>query len=190
MKDDVKMIFFTADLHLGHENIIEYCARPFRTVGEMDSILISNWNAAVKPDDTVYILGDMLFCKSPEKYLTVLNGRKYLMIGNHDRSWLKYIDRTYYFEDVTLMTIVPYTKQHLLTLCHYPMMCWSGDRKGRGYMIHGHLHNGTDAEYFKFIRSNMNMLNAGVDINNFKPVTFEELLKNNQKFKKMAASIR
>ena len=50
-------------------------------------------------------------------------------------------------------------------------------------MIHGHIHNNTDAEYFELLRSMPNILNAGIDINNFKPVTFNELLKNNQKIK-------
>lgn len=52
-------IFFTADLHFWHENIIQYCQRPFASADEMNSALISNWNARVTPDDTVYILGDV-----------------------------------------------------------------------------------------------------------------------------------
>ena len=183
------MIFFTADLHFGHKNIIKYCARPFRTVGEMDSTLIVNWNTKVNADDTIYILGDMFFNSrsEPEKFLERLNGKKHLILGNHDKVWMKHMDVSRYFEDVAPMVVIPYAKQtYLLTLCHYPMMCYSGDRKGSGYMIHGHIHNRIGEDYFPLIRSNPHILNAGVDVNDFKPVTFEELIKNNQKFKKSA----
>ena len=55
------MVFFTADLHIGHANIIKLNKRPFKTIEEMDNALIDNWNAKVTPNDTVYILGDVFF---------------------------------------------------------------------------------------------------------------------------------
>ena len=185
------MIFFTADLHFCHEKIIKHCSRPFQSLGLMNSKLIGNWNATVCADDTVYVLGDMFFGggRSPNEYISLIqqfNGRKYLTPGNHDYVWMKNIDLSSCFEDVALMMEVRYDKRHILTLCHYPMMSWKDDRDDTGYMIHGHIHNRTDEDYFPYIRSNPNMLNAGVDINDFKPVTFEELVKNNQKFKKSA----
>ena len=97
---------------------------------------------------------------------------------------MKGIDLSSCFENVALMFEIDHDKQDTLTLCHYPTMSWKGDRKASGYMIHGHIHNRTDADYFPFIKANPNILNAGVDINKFKPVTFGELLKNNQRFKK------
>ena len=81
------MIFFTADLHLGHENVIQFCKRPFATTDEMDEALIGNWNSTVKAKDEVYILGDLTMRPAAEahSYLTRLNGRKYFIRGNHDR---------------------------------------------------------------------------------------------------------
>ena len=55
------MLYFTADLHLGHANIIRHCGRPFASVEDMDRCLIDNWNRRVRPEDTVYILGDLMF---------------------------------------------------------------------------------------------------------------------------------
>lgn len=55
------MIYFTADTHFGHENVIRFCDRPFSSANEMDEAMIANWNARVRGNDTVYILGDMFF---------------------------------------------------------------------------------------------------------------------------------
>lgn len=62
------------------------------------------------------------------------------------------------------------------------MMTWNGIAKG-SYHIYAHIHNNADAAYFQLLKAMPNALNAGVDINNFRPVTFAELVKNNQEFK-------
>lgn len=59
----------------------------------------------------------------------------------------------------------------------------------RSYMIHGHIHNDTSADFYPLIAARENVLNAGVDINGFRPVTFEELLENNRRILKKAAFI-
>lgn len=79
------MVYFTADLHLGHNNIIKTCNRPFSSVDEMDDILIENWNKKVKGNDTVYIVGDLIWKGiDPKPYLDRLKGKKILVRGNHD----------------------------------------------------------------------------------------------------------
>lgn len=182
------MILFTADHHFGHSNIIRHCNRPFQSVGEMDAILLYNWNKAVKQQDTVYILGDLFFrnVSSAETYLVQMNGKKHLIIGNHDKDWMKKTDLSQYFESVEHMMEIS-DGSHKITLCHYPMMAWNGVAKG-SYMIHGHIHNNMDADYSTLIRNMPTLLNAGVEINNYKPVTFNELLENNRKFKKASIS--
>jgi len=179
----VAMFYFTADHHFGHINVIRHCNRPFQSVTEMDEVLIENWNAAVSQHDTVYILGDLFFRnKVPAgEYLQRLNGKKHLIIGNHDKDWMKRTDLSLYFESVERM-IVMTEGAHRITLCHYPMMTWSGMPKG-SFMIHGHIHNSRGADYFPLLRSMPNLLNAGIDINDFKPVSFNTLIENNQKFK-------
>ena len=96
------MIFFTADLHLGHANIIKHCTRPFLSSDEMDDYLISVWNSRVCSNDNIYIIGDFIFrsVKSPEDYLKRLNGKKHLILGNHDTNWIKKIDLANYFATV------------------------------------------------------------------------------------------
>ena len=57
--------FFTSDTHFGHANIIKYCNRPFSSLEEMNSTIIRNWNEMVKPEDTVFFLGDFCFKNGP-----------------------------------------------------------------------------------------------------------------------------
>ncbi len=180
------MIYFVADTHFGHANILKLSNRPFQTIEEMDEALIANWNSRVKGNDTVYILGDLIHkSQEPEKYLRRLKGKKVLIIGNHDKTWLKKIAATKYFTTVT-----PFLELNVLnkniTLCHYPMLEWNGSRKigskKLGYLIHGHVHNRVSETYLPLYNT-PNALNAGVDVNGFKPVTLEELIENNKTFK-------
>ncbi len=55
------MVYFTADLHLGHNSIIQSCNRPFSSVEEMDETIIGNWNSRVSDVDEVYVLGDVAY---------------------------------------------------------------------------------------------------------------------------------
>jgi calcineurin-like phosphoesterase family protein len=177
------MIYFTADLHLGHSNIIRHCERPFANVEEMDETLIANWNKRVRSGDSVYILGDLIFraSASPDGYLAGLNGKKHLILGNHDKDWVKKADLERYFESVAPFAEIS-AEQQRVSLCHYPMMSWNHMAKG-AYMIHGHIHNNRNADYFPLMRKMPNLLNAGVDINGFRPVGLCELIANNENFK-------
>lgn len=86
-KGVVGLDWFIADTHFGHENIITYCGRPFKNAAEMDEVIITNWNTVVKPEDTVFHLGDFAFASKEEiaAYRSALNGRIVLIMGNHDR---------------------------------------------------------------------------------------------------------
>lgn len=88
-------VFFTSDTHFGHNNIIRYCDRPFADADEMDEALVANWNAAVKPTDTVWHLGDVALCSVSRlrEILDCLNGNIHLVIGNHERATLQLRDR-------------------------------------------------------------------------------------------------
>lgn len=79
--------FIIADLHFGHENIIKYESRPFANSTEMNNRLIELWNSVVGKDDLVYVLGDFTLSRRKEiigNLVKLLNGRKILIMGNHD----------------------------------------------------------------------------------------------------------
>ncbi len=175
------MFFFIADTHFGHSAIIDLCHRPFKCVEEMDSVMIDRWNEKVSRNDTVYVVGDLFYKhKNPEKILKQLNGKKRLVVGNHDGGWLKEVDTSHYFLSVDHLVEISDGK-HKLVLCHYPLMCWKHELKS--YMIHGHIHNNTNQPYWPTIKNNPRLLNAGADINGFEPVSFDEMLANNEYFK-------
>ena len=188
-KESVSMIYFTSDLHLGHGNIVTLCNRPFSDVDAMDTVLIENWNRKVKKNDVVYLIGDIVWDKKKVPYyLEQLSGKKILISGNHDSTWIKKEEYQKYFD-----RIVPYLEVHLnghpITMCHYPMLEWKSSREESkrklGYLIHGHIHNRIADEYRQTFL-HFNALNAGVDVNAFEPVTFDELMDNNYRFKMRA----
>lgn len=137
-------VFFTSDLHLGHESIIQMRDRPFSNVEEMDNTLIQNINSKVGKNDKLYILGDISMHISPEEANSLIrriHGRKFLILGNHDVTGQK--DECRY--DPSLFEWVGFYKRIStyelnIVMMHYPMMSWP--RMARGaVMLHGHIHS-------------------------------------------------
>ncbi|MEJ8563009.1 metallophosphoesterase [Yoonia sp. GPGPB17] len=84
-------IWYTADTHFGHENVLKFCGRPFSTVEEMDSVLIENMCDRVQENDDLWIIGDFAFgprSKDASYLRSVFDqlpgARKHLIVGNHD----------------------------------------------------------------------------------------------------------
>lgn len=171
------MIFYTADLHFASEGVIEKAGRPFASARQMDETLIKNWNAVVSEHDTVYLVGDIgnYDLPFPDEQLERLRGHKHLIRGNHDTCIADQEHLLDYFESVTDFLEIDDGAFHI-TLCHYPLVYIQG-----GYMIHGHLHNAKKRAYQLLTQLPQN-LNAGVDINDFRPVTLEQLVENNRRF--------
>lgn len=169
------MIYYTADLHFGYEPILNQ--RPFETIEEMDQTLIDNWNATVSDEDTVYIVGDFSYNggQVPAQYFSRLRGHKHLIRGNHDTPLENAQDLFRYCDTVTDFWELDDNGTHIL-LSHYPMIYDKG-----GYMIHGHLHAYRSHAY-DLLRKLPRVLNCGVDINHYRPVTLPELIQNNERF--------
>ena len=172
------MIYFTADLHFYHEKIIHHCNRPFRDLQEMNEKLILNWNSVVRPEDEVYVLGDVTM-KGPEKAFAVLSrlsGRKYLVKGNHDyfvdnADWQQY---SWVFRWVKEYHELVWNNQ-MFVLFHYPIAEWAGFFNGAIH-LHGHQHN--NPEYnLQQKQAGLKRFDVGVDANSFRPVSIEETVK-------------
>jgi calcineurin-like phosphoesterase family protein len=149
-------VFFTADLHLGHKNIIGYCNRPFSTGGEMDAKIISSINETVGQNDILYVIGD--FC---HKGGTALSYRErivcenvHIILGNHDEP-TKF---TSGFSSVSDQKMILYVNQKIF-MCHYPMRSWSGSYR-KSWMLYGHVHGRLHRED---VASGTLTLDVGVD---------------------------
>ena len=156
------MIYFTSDMHFGHRNIINLCQRPFSSAEEMDNCMIQNWNNTIKNNDEVYILGDIAWGDTDD-YLKQLNGKKYLVKGNHDKiqssEYLRWIKDYHEFK---------YNGVRII-LCHYPIEEWNGYFRGSVH-LHGHQHNHIPVTADRRI-------DVGVDAWNFCPVSIERLIR-------------
>jgi calcineurin-like phosphoesterase family protein len=175
------MKYYISDLHLGHENIIKLCNRPFKSVEDMDRILIDNWNSVITPDDEVYILGDLVFraSNSPLDYFKKLNGKKYLIKGNHDNIRA---DWRPYFEWIRDYAEIKDNGKDVI-LFHYPIVEWN---KFFRHSIHlyGHIHNSTNNQAYKILKKISNSYNVGADVIGFTPRTLDEVIKFNEEFNK------
>lgn len=186
------MDYYISDTHFGHANVIRMCERPFADIDEMNEALIQKWNERVTNADRVYILGDLFFGKITAgdilSILKRLKGKKHLVIGNHDDSWMRKLknegiellrdgEGNGYFESISDMLTVqtPFGKA---ILCHYPLMSFRAK-----WQIHGHIHGNTNMNYWPLLETMDHSLNASVEINDYRPVTFEGLVQNNWRFK-------
>jgi len=170
------MIYFTSDLHFYHENAIKFTDRPYSNADEMNEALIENWNRRIHPNDEVYILGDVTM-QGPLKAMAVLrhlNGRKYLVRGNHDL----FVDKQA-FDKTIFEWVKDYHRLNIdkkqLILFHFPIEDW--DRKKYGSIhLHGHIHS-TPEYNLENAKNGILRYDVGVDANNMMPVSIEEIFE-------------
>jgi calcineurin-like phosphoesterase family protein len=185
------VIWFTSDLHFSHQNVIGYCNRPYASIDEMNEELIRNWNQCVSPTDEIYCLGDVSMSFKPiELYSARLNGKKYLVPGNHDfchsvhkksknpesrARWVSNYEQNGWIV-LPEQTTLEISGVGAVNLCHLP---YAGDHVGEErypdkrpaddgkWLLCGHVHN--------HWKQKDRMINVGVDVWDMKPVSVDEL---------------
>jgi calcineurin-like phosphoesterase family protein len=182
--DKAEGIFFTSDHHFGHHNIIHHAKRPFATTDEMNEAMIHHWNERVKPQDTVFHLGDLTLNAEARPYLEQLNGTIHLVAleWHHDKAWLKkQKNKPPLFSksglEVKLLPALILLKVNAfkidrfalpITLSHYPLAEWEASHYG-GWQLHGHSHGN-----YRDPKSRA-CVDVGVDRQGFYPVSLLEL---------------
>lgn len=181
--------WFTSDTHFGHARILEFekGLRPFKDLDEMNEQLVHNWNEVVKPDDKIIHLGDFSL-GGPTVFHSILprlNGRITLVGGNHDtRKLSEYVD---YFERV----VGAWEIGQKIIATHIPVHTSQLEERWN-LNIHGHLHSHIiENEVVTYWNGHPNIskepdtryYNAGVDLNNLKPISLCEILSNIDKIK-------
>ncbi len=157
--------WFTADTHFGHKNIIKYCKRPFSSVTHMNNTLIRNWNERVKPDDAVIFLGDFVFQSGKENvraFLKKLNGTITFVRGNHDK---------HNSLDTKILSLVVAIGGKRILCTHNPMDV-DGDYN---ISLVGHVHEKWKVKQLS--NPTRYVVNVGVDVNSFRPMKIEEIMK-------------
>lgn len=162
------MHWYTADLHLNHNAIIGFCKRPFGSTAEMDSRICTNIADKVAPTDDLWVVGDFAFARVEDREkiaqrFAALPGRKHLVLGNHDKAWVRALPWTSQHEIV----LVPDEDTYFF-LCHYPMITWPQARYGT-IQLFGHVHNNW--------RGSRNSVNVGVDVWDFVPVQRSDIMR-------------
>ena len=164
------MIYFTADLHLGHRAVINMQNRPFTDVEEMNRTIISNYNAIVGQDDTVYLLGDLchhLKVEEANEIISKLKGKKILIKGNHDKQYDMSL-----FEEITDFKTISANGIYI-AMMHYPMLSWPKSHHG-SLQLPGHVHGwrvNTEANR----QAGNRRYDGGVEANNYCPVSIHQI---------------
>lgn len=178
------MIWFTADLHLSHKNILDIEGRPAPngTIESHNELLIQLYNQCVAPADTAYILGDFAFTNTSKRneFIARMNGRKIFVVGNHDSRGGGF-DYGFNFACYEMKLRI---NGQMVTLSHYPfrrrwyhklMGKYDGryeerrPRRDTDWLIHGHVHRG-----WKILDG---QINVGVDAWNYRPVSMDTIYK-------------
>lgn len=205
---------YISDMHFFHEKInLQMDERGFSSCEEMNQYMIDQWNRKVVQKDEVYILGDLSFAKGRETndLLNKLNGKLYLIVGNHDNFL-----RDKEFDMERFVWIKPYAEisdnGRKVVLSHYPVFCYNGQYRiskagnPKAYMLYGHVHNTYDEilvnRFIKETRESMRMIRRGEEIkkeqipcnmincfcmySDYMPLTLDEwILVDNERRKKI-----
>jgi calcineurin-like phosphoesterase family protein len=188
-------IWLISDTHISHKNVLKHCPKraeiggfDINDVEAHDNWIIDVWNKTIGKKDIVYILGDFSFANPDiikKQILPKLNGQKYLILGNHDKS-SQHLNG--YFTQITQMKEVVFKKKNFpfieeenfrVFMSHYAMLTWPGKHHGV-VNAHGHSHGHMDT--FNEESSDLRV-DIGFDgkLANFKPISLEQLY---QHFKK------
>lgn len=159
--------WFTADWHFFHDNILKYekINRPFDNVKVMHNKIIDNYNMMVDKDDTCYVLGDIAMIKNSnlnrlDKVIQSLNGKKILILGNHDEG------KPFRYLKMGFESVHTSLELNNWKLVHDP--AWAVMEKNRTHIV-GHVHS--------LFKIQGNCINVGIDVRNLFPVSIDTLIE-------------
>lgn len=162
-------IFVTSDTHFSHRNILNFTkggrpVRDFPSVEAMNMYMVEKWNSVVGGEDIVIHLGDVVFAQTGFEYLSMLKGRKWLVMGNHERHKLERytqhfekIKAHWEFGDILLSHIPVHTRE---------LERWSAN-------VHGHLH--TEKVLLENGEEDLRYLCLSVEQWDYTPISLSEI---------------
>jgi calcineurin-like phosphoesterase family protein len=165
-KPSQQRVFFTADTHLGHNRIIEYCKRPFTSHEDMEEVMLERFNKVLRRGDLLFHLGDVCWSSYDlARFFGKLNTNQvHLVLGNHDGKKLSEYEKHFVWVGQMKKIIVSGMP---LALCHYPMRSWLAKAHG-GYHLYGHCHGAVEPGLDR-------SMDVGVDTHDYSPWAWEEI---------------
>lgn len=169
-------IYFTSDLHFGHDREFIWKPRGFSSIDEMNEAYVERWNSTLGNDDDIYVLGDLMLGSADNiKYLERLNGKIHIVLGNHDtdsRAKL-YKELPNVVEIAEVGIRLKYKGYHFI-MTHYPMLTGNLEKESLKQMwlnLYGHTHQTSN-----FYNDMPYCYHVGTDSHNGFPVEVEEIL--------------
>lgn len=171
-------IYFTSDLHFGHEREFLYKPRGFDNVWDMNDTIIENWNKTISMDDDVYVLGDLMLGNTDAsiKLLKSLKGNIHIILGNHDSdARIKLYNECHNVVEIVYATVLKYRK-YTFYLSHYPTL--TANLEGFNSLhqcvinLYGHTHQKTN-----FFNDIPYMYHVGMDSHNCTPILLDDIIE-------------
>lgn len=192
-----RKLYFTADWHIGHENVLKFDNRPFKDLDDMHESLVKNFNQYVPKHGVTYFLGDMGLCSHGllKSVIKQLNGTKILIRGNHDKGTDTFYDAGF---DVVIDKAQITVGKNIVTMSHCPLTGvfredtsgmrgsdgsenWHGENRHKNrfsfpdfgqFHLHGHIHSPNSGLSKKILDR---QYDVGVPANGYKPVRIAEI---------------
>lgn len=170
-------IFFTSDLHMGHDREFVWKVRGYDSVQAMNLAQVQKWNETIEDDDDIYVLGDlMLGDPNNIEFIKQLKGKIHIVLGNHDTANREkmYRELTNMIEVAEVGIRLQYKKHHFI-LTHYPMLTGNLEKESLKQMtlnLYGHTHQNTN-----FYEDRPYMFHVGVDSHNGYPVLLDDIIE-------------
>ena len=168
-------IFFCSDHHFNHDKEFVWKRRGFNSVEEMNETIVENHNQLVKPNDIVYMCGDLMLGSDTQAgldYVRRMNGVKFLVVGNHDTdSRIEAYRESGLFQDIQFGYRLSVAKRHYL-VTHYPTLVENYD-KIKLVNIHGHTHMPLKFEY-----NRQDIYNVSMEAQSCRPIDLDSIRRD------------
>lgn len=147
-------VYWISDTHFNHQTSLGW-RKQFKSVEEMNAVMVDNWNRTVKPEDTVYHLGDEFLGDSAkaQQILKSLNGYKILVKGNHSTKSDHWYHEAGFAEIYNMLYLISPTRpkiRYLITHVPVPYLSLEAMNSMGDYhfiSIHGHVHDSADRKF-------------------------------------------
>lgn len=195
--------YVLSDLHLNHENIVEYCrSDQFEAdqsgLDDMNWQLMANWNRTVDPEETVLFLGDFAWFRGRSEtdrrkvrnLRSILNGEIVFVRGDHD--YIHPDDSDADSSDDWSYSAIVEDDGRRFFAAHFPgdtpeelpgkgmpaeferRLPTNYAERWDGWLLHGHHHNSWPEQY-PLVAPDSRTINCSSELTGYRPLPMKEI---------------